>query len=198
MLIKMNLAYFSDEELVADYLKGDEAALEILVKRYLPAIYGFSRRYVGDREKAADIAQETFVKVWRNLKKFDTNRAFKPWIFAIAKNTALDWLKRREDVPFSSFDIEETKEIDSLGADFSFPKGLADSIDRKRFVEKTKIALQKLPKNYHAVFEMRNQDQLTFKEIAAILKEPLNTVKSRYRRAVQAIRRQLSEQALLE
>ena len=59
-MIKSNL---SDEQLIAEYLRGNESAFEFLLNRYLPLVYAFSRQYTGDRDKAADIAQETFVKV---------------------------------------------------------------------------------------------------------------------------------------
>ena len=92
---------FTDEKLVQIYLKGDGKALEELVRRYLSLIYNFSRRYNGDADNVSDIAQEVFVKVWKNLKKFDKSKNFKLWIFTIAKNTALDWLKKKNAVPFS-------------------------------------------------------------------------------------------------
>src|SRR3989338_5537868 len=104
---------FTDEQLVKSYLKGDEKALEELVRRYLPVIYNFSRKYTGDPDNASDIAQEVFVKVWKNLKKFDTSKNFKAWLFTVAKHTALDWLKKKNALPFSLL-----KEADEDG-DFS-------------------------------------------------------------------------------
>ncbi|MCX6813734.1 MAG: sigma-70 family RNA polymerase sigma factor [Candidatus Azambacteria bacterium] len=92
---------FTDEQLVKNYFKGDEKSLEELIRRYLPLIYNFSRRYAGDPDNAADITQEVFVKVWKNLKKFNTSKNFRVWLFTIAKNTALDWLKKKNALPFS-------------------------------------------------------------------------------------------------
>src|SRR3989344_2340755 len=92
---------FTDEKLVQMYLRGGEKALEELVRRYLPLIYSFSRRYSGNTDNASDIVQEVFIKAWKNLKIFDQNKSFKTWIFTIAKNTALDWLKKKNAVPFS-------------------------------------------------------------------------------------------------
>ena len=73
----------SDQKLIADYLGGDEKALEILIYRYLKPIYSFVYRYVGNEQEAEDITQEIFVKAWRNLKKFNQNKSFKTWIFTI-------------------------------------------------------------------------------------------------------------------
>ena len=65
----------SDEQLIFNYLKGDEKSLEILIKKYLKAIYNFVYRYVENSQEAEDITQETFVKAWRNLKKFNPQKS---------------------------------------------------------------------------------------------------------------------------
>jgi len=66
---------YSDRKLIADYLKGDEKSLEILIQQYLKPIYNFVYRYAGNAQDAEDITQDVFVKVWRNLKKFDRQKA---------------------------------------------------------------------------------------------------------------------------
>ena len=86
----------SAEQLIANYLKGDQESLEILVRQYLKVIYSFVFRYVGNAEDAEDITQEVFVRVWRNLKRFNQEQSFKTWLFAIAKNAALDFLKKKK------------------------------------------------------------------------------------------------------
>ncbi len=106
-----------DRQLIYDYLKkGDEKSLEILIQRYLKPVYGFAYRYVGNVQEAEDIAQEVFVKVWKNLKKpalslskgFDPKKGnFKAWIFTIAKNTAFDFLKKKKSLQFSDLQKEE-------------------------------------------------------------------------------------------
>ena len=92
----------SDKQLIINYLKGDEKSLELLIQSYLKPIYSFVYRCTGNTQDAEDVTQEVFVKVWRNLKKFDQRKSFKTWIFAIAKNTAFDHLKKRKgDTIFS-------------------------------------------------------------------------------------------------
>jgi len=90
----------SDNEIVRKYLKGDEEALEVLIKRYLKPIYSFVYKNIGDSEAAEDIAQETFVKMWKNLKKFDKQKKFSAWLFTIAKNASVDFLRRKKTAPF--------------------------------------------------------------------------------------------------
>lgn len=183
----------SDEQLISAYIQGDEKALETLIKRYLPLIYGFARKYTGNPETAADIAQETFVKTWKNIHKFSRDGKFRPWIFTIAKNTALDWLRKREDLPLSTFEDKNTGEIK---LEFAAEESLSAALDLRQEARKAKEILNKLPEKYRTVVSLREEEQLTFKEIASILKEPLNTVKSRYRRAIRAAREELNRSAI--
>ena len=181
----------TDEQLIARYLKGDEVSLEVLIKRYLPSIYAFSKRYTGDPDKAADIAQETFVKAWRTLKTFDQGRSFQAWIFTIAKNTALDWLRKKEELPFSSFETEEGGNfLEHIADSLPLPSAV---LDQKMTAGKIDAALRELPERYQAVVLMHDQDDLTFREIAVRMKKPLNTVKSRYRRALVLVKSHFSD-----
>ena len=90
-----------DKILIQQYLKGDEKSLEILIARYLKPIYSFVYKNVGNPSEAEDITQEVFIKIWKNIKKFDQNKNFKPWIFQIAKNTSIDFLRKKKSIPFS-------------------------------------------------------------------------------------------------
>ncbi|HUZ92416.1 MAG TPA: RNA polymerase sigma factor [Candidatus Paceibacterota bacterium] len=187
----MEIDKASDEQLVVRYRKGDEASLELLVKRYLPQIYGFARQYAGDSDKASDIAQETFVKVWKNLKKFDEQRSFRSWIFTIAKHTALDWLKRKEEIPFSRFESDTEENFLENIPDSVVPVQFA--IEQKEHAKKISRMLDRLPVNYRTIVALRHDDDLTFQEIARRVKAPLNTVKSRYRRALLALRKHVPD-----
>ena len=102
----MAVADKDDKTIIYEYLNGDEKSLEILIQRYLKPIYSFVYRNVGDQAFAEDITQEVFVKVWKNIKKFDQKRDFKPWIFQIAKNASIDYLRKKKSIPFSRFENE--------------------------------------------------------------------------------------------
>jgi RNA polymerase sigma-70 factor (ECF subfamily) len=185
------LENLKDEELVLLSRKGNESAFEIIMKRHLSSVYGFSRRYTGNPDKAADIAQETFIKVWRNLNKFDSAKLFRPWLYAIAKNTALDWLKKREGSPFSSFATEEDKSpLFDIADPLPPPSAI---VDRKIAIEKIEAVASKLPERYYSVITMREKHDLTFREIAKRLRKPLNTVKSHYRRALRLLKIRVKE-----
>lgn len=82
-----------DNQLIIDYLAGNEASFTLLVKRHLKPVYNFAYRLCGDKVAAEDIAQETFLKIWKNIKKYKHSENFKPWLFKIARNTTIDWLR---------------------------------------------------------------------------------------------------------
>jgi RNA polymerase sigma-70 factor (ECF subfamily) len=177
----MFMKHFSDEQLVKKYLEErNERALEFLIKRYLPLIYGFVRRYTGNEDNASDITQEVFVKVWRNLERFDQSKSFRTWIFTIAKRTAIDWLRKKRAVPFSAFETEGGNAfLDSLVDD---SPSLIEQLSLKENSKALAFALAQLPQHYNSIIRLRLDDNLSFREIAGRVKEPVNTVKSRYRR----------------
>lgn len=180
----------TDEQLVGQYRNGDQKSLEFLIERYLKPIYYFSHRMVGTVHDAEDVTQETFVKAWKHLKKFDERKSFKTWLFSIAKNTALDFLKKKKAVPFSAFDNEEGDS--ALTESIADPEALPPEVfDRADLAEFLASAMAKLPPMYRAVLTLRYHEQLRFREIAEVLHEPLHTVKSRHRRAVMMLRKLL-------
>ena len=182
----------SDEQLIADYLNGDEESLGRLVKRYLKPIYSFVYRYTGSITDAEDIAQKVFVKVWRNLKKFDQQKSFKTWIFAIAKNASINWLRKKKAVPFSNFESEEGENM--LTETLADPSPLPNEIvEQKDIAQLLSSTMEKLLPKYRMILFLRYNDHFNFREIAEILEEPLNTVKSRHRRALIMLRKILSE-----
>jgi len=182
----------SDQKLITDYLRGDEKSLEILIRRYLKPIYSFVYRYVGDEQETEDITQEVFVKMWRNLKKFDKNKKFQTWIFSIAKNASLGFLKKKKTTPFSSFENEEGENpLPEIVAD-SAP--LPDKLFERADVEEMlNTAMKQLVPQYRIVLFLRYNDHFTFREIAETLGEPLHTVKSRHRRAIVRLKKLLSQ-----
>lgn len=89
-----------DKRLITDAIQGDDDAFAFLVQRHLSAVYNFAYHFAG-KEEADDIAQETFLKIWKNLKKFRPGENFKTWMFAIARNTAIDHMRKKRESVFS-------------------------------------------------------------------------------------------------
>lgn len=180
----------SDQQLIALYLGGDEVALDILIKRHFRAIYGFVFSYVKNKELAEDITQETFLKVFRNIKKIDKNKSFKSWVYTIAKNTALDYFKKKKSVAFSSFEDATGKNVlmEVLADKAKQPHELAELLeDSSLFLG----AIKTLSAKYQQILLMYYYEYLNFREIAEKLQEPINTIKSRHRRGLVLLKQQV-------
>ncbi|MGC9049169.1 MAG: RNA polymerase sigma factor [Patescibacteria group bacterium] len=176
--------------MIEKYLQGDEKSLEVLILTYIKPIYSFVYRYVGNGQDAEDITQEIFVKVWRNLKKFDQNKSFKTWIFSIAKNTAIDFLKKKKAIPFSEFENEDGENMltEILADPSPLPQEL---LERAGVAQALTSAMEKLSPKYRMVLFLRYNDHFTFREISEILGESINTVKSRHLRAIAMLKKLL-------
>lgn len=183
----------SDQVLIEKYLQGDEKSLEVLFARYLKPIYSFTYRYTGGGQDAEDVTQETFVKVWRHLKRFDQNKSFKTWIFAIAKNTAIDFLKKKKAIPFSEFENEEGENMitETLADPSPLPQEL---LEKAGMAQMLNSAMERLSPKYRMVLFLRYNDHFNFREIAESLGEPLSTITSRHRRALIKLKKILTEQ----
>jgi RNA polymerase sigma-70 factor (ECF subfamily) len=201
----------TDEQLIEKYLAGDDEALRSLIERYLKPIHNFIYRYVGSDGDAEDLTQETFVSAWKNLKKpvlslskgFDPQKGkFKTWIFAIAKNTSLNWIKKKKPDLFSAFSAksgfasgeENENGENALIESIADPSPLPDELfHRADLALKLSAAIKKLNPNHQTVLLLRYNDHFTFREIAESLGEPLHTIKSRHRRALITLKRLLTD-----
>ena len=173
----------NDTELVRDYLDGKEDAFELIVKRYTRPLYSFVWRLCGNKESSEDIVQDTFLKVWKNIKKFDLDRNFRVWIYTIARNSTYDFLRKKKLIMFS--------EMDNVEEDSTFEENLPDKnpiadqlFEEKETAEAINESIKSLPEKYREVVILRHETGMTFEDISDTLKEPMNTVKSRYRRAI--------------
>lgn len=184
----MPLSEQPDRDIILAALAGDHQAFAVLVERYVSAIYKFSYRYVRNGPDAEDIAQETFLRVWKNLKQFDTSKNFRTWIYAIAKNASLDLLKKKKPMPFSQIGDEDDAIDAVLSAYVAVNDMSDDAFDRGLLKKNFDGALAKLPSHYRDVMVLRYTDNLKFREIAERLHEPIDTVKSRHRRGLALLR----------
>lgn len=178
-----------DVDLIAAFIEGDGEAFAALVDRYMPMVYKFSYRYVGTTDAANDVAQEAFIKVWKNIKKFDSKKNFKTWLLTITKNTALDSIKRKKAVPFSKIE-EGDHDLDAFLAPYVERADLPDEVLQKK-QSKNELAsiLKELNPSYRSVLLLRYTENLKFREIADVLQEPIDTIKSKHRRALIQLRR---------
>ncbi len=185
--IDINMQDKSDSQLISEYLKGNSTALETLISRYLKQIYGYVYRRVGTAANAEDITKDVFVKAWKNIKTFEIDRSFRAWLFAIARNSMIDFLKKKRAIPFSHFDQEEGENALEYSLVNMDPQ--PDEISERGMVrEMISKAAGSLSEKYREVLSFRYNEDLSFREIAERVDEPLHTVKSRHRRALIALR----------
>jgi RNA polymerase sigma-70 factor (ECF subfamily) len=180
---------YSDEQLIIMAKKGRDTALDILIARYLKTVYNFALRYVSSNADAEDITQDTFVRVWTKLHKFDDTKTFKPWLYQITKNACLDFLKKKSAVPFSAFDTKEGNIILDTLSDTK--PGPAESMENSLLNTKLTSSLSKLSPKLLEAITLHHTNELNFREISEQKGEPLHTIKSRYRRGILQLKKLL-------
>lgn len=162
----------TDAELVTLALGGDNAAFAMLYERYFDSVYDFLARMVRDRDEAADLAQDTFVRALNNLASLSQSGSFKSWLFTIARNTALNRLERARRVqplesPAASGDDADVLRMDVVDEDrYGNPEAAAEVKSYARLVWEAAASLE--PKQY-AVLDLSIRQQLTTEEMAEAL-----------------------------
>lgn len=178
----------NDGQLITDYLSGDDNAITVLIDRHLKAVFNFTYRLVRKQEDADDITQETFLKMWRSLKKYRQGEHFKAWLFTIARNTAIDLMRKRKSLAFSVFENDEGE--NALTESLTDTEPISDEIFAKaEEKERLENALTKLSPVYRETLLLYYGKNFTFDQIGKILSKSLNTIKSRHRRAVMELRK---------
>ncbi len=180
----------SDEELAELCRKKDEQAFRVLMNKYLQSIFNFSRQYTKTTEDAEDITQDTFLKVWKYINLFTKGRLFRPWLYTIARNTALDFIKKKKAISFTDLaDADsDTSFADTLSDDEPLPDELFAIAN---LVDKLEIVMDDIHPEHRAILIMHYREDMTFNEISTIIKKPMNTVKSWHRRALLKLRERL-------
>ncbi len=188
----------TDEELAKKAKSGDDSAFSELVSRYATHAHNFVVYFTGEKMFSEDIVQDSFLKAWKNIHKFKTSRKFKPWFFAILKNTAIDILRKKkiretvfsDELPDGIEDDEIMDNILSIPEE-ELPESIFEKEDLKGIVSD---ALLNISPEDRAIITLRYMEDLSFSDIARIVKMPENTVRSRHSRALVKIRRFLMQQ----
>lgn len=182
---RRRLGGLSDSEVVQQSLDGDARAFGEIVSRYDQRLLNFVYRTIGDRERAQDLVQETFVRVYRHLHRFDQTKKFSTWIYTIASNLAKNELRNRSRNPLVLFQtIKKNWDADHRPLEWEDTQYKPDDLFRKRHLrEKVEEAVTHLPEHHRMVFVLRELEGKTYEEIAEITGCNLGTVKSRLNRA---------------
>ena len=173
---------------MAQALGGSQPAFEQIVRRYQRPILSLLVRLTGDRALAEDLAQDTFVKAFRNLAAFDVTRRFSSWILRIAHNTGVDAMRRRR-IPAVSLDTAP-RPGDPAPAEPAAPL-TPDPVERVALQRALEIALATLRPDQRAAIALRYEEGLSFDEIGQILRIPEVTARSHVHRARKELARLL-------
>lgn len=189
----VNVEALSDHELVAAARDGDELAFQEVVRRYRSPITNFVYRMLNDYEMAVDLAQETFVRVYTSIGRYEANYSFSTYIYRIASNLAISELrkrKRRKVVSlFGIFTGDDGEPVEMDPPDErQLPEDAVLEDERKRAVRR---AIASLPEKYRTALVLRDIEDHSYEQIAAILDLSEGTVKSRINRARNLLREKL-------
>jgi len=180
----------SDEALVKQSLRGDASAYAELVTRYAAPIYNLAFRLTDDRAEAENVSQETFLRAYIALPRSRTDLAFKPWLFQIAVNLCRDLARKKRPAAFSELETETEPDPEESVEDES-PLPL-DQIEERELVQALSRAIAALPEIYRAVVTLRYTEELSYEDMAAVLKLPVNTVRTHLFRAKSLLRKSLA------
>jgi RNA polymerase sigma-70 factor (ECF subfamily) len=183
--IREQLRGMDDAGVVTAFLEGEERAFPELVDRYQMRLLNFVYRTIGDREKAEDLVQEVFIRVYRHLHRFDRSKKFSTWIYTIASNLAKNELRNRSRNPLVLFQtIRKNWQEDDRPLQFEDSSARPDDLYRKRHLrELVEGSVAQLPEHHREVFVLRELEGKSYEEIAEITSTNLGTVKSRLNRA---------------
>ena len=172
-----------DAELVRRCLAGDERAYRELIERYERQVYSVALRMVRVREDAEDLTQETFVRMFKALDRYDPARPFPAWLLTIAARLSIDQLRRRR-VKTQPLVRSEPGSLEEQVVEVEDPGfGPDELLERQEEADSAGALIAALPEHYRIVVVLRHQHELSYEEIAEALHLPLGTVKARIHRA---------------
>lgn len=183
----------TEQELVARARAGDQNAFEQLVLDNQNRVYSLAFRMVNDREEAADLAQEAFLKAWQGLPNFQGESSFATWIYRLTTNLCIDFLRRQK----RRQGVENAVSLDDPDSGWTEPADPGQdpqrALEGKELRRALERALAALPDHHRQVLVMRELSQMSYQEIGQALDLDPGTVKSRISRARQALQKRLLE-----
>ena len=179
----------TDEQLILEYRHtGDRELYAQLVYRYERELFSYLRRYLGNAEMAEDVFQATFLSIHLKCEMFEEGRRFRPWLYTIATNAAIDARRRNKRHKSVSLDTPREQDNEDVGRLMNLlessdldPADSAIDAERGRLVRHT---LEQLPESMNAVIQLVYYQGMKYREAADILEVPVGTVKSRLHSAI--------------
>ncbi|MDB5189986.1 MAG: polymerase subunit sigma-24 [Parcubacteria group bacterium] len=170
-----------DEVLARDAQEGNAESFGILVGRFEPKLKRYGTKFLRESMDIEDMVQEIFMQAYRALKSYDPSQRFSPWIYRIAHNTFVNALRKKSRLPFFTIDLDS---LVSHPHAAETPERESEEREMKAMVEK---GLAEISESYQEVLILYYQEELSYKEIADVLRVPVGTVGVRMRRAKAAL-----------
>jgi len=180
-----SLDHLTDEDLARGLQQGEKYLFAELVERYEAKILRYARRFLFNFHDAEDAVQEVFIKAYTNIRSFDADRRFSPWLYRIAHNELLNTLRKKIHEPVPFFDP------DTLIPHPIAPEETDHTIKAKELKELMSANLDKLPPKYREPLVLYYFEDLSYQEISDIMQIPASTIGVRINRAKQALRKNL-------
>jgi RNA polymerase sigma-70 factor (ECF subfamily) len=183
-----------DNTLVSAYLEGNDQAFQILVSRYQGKLINYINTLVHDYDVSVDLAQETFIRVFRYADRYRGDYQFSTWVYRIATNLAIDELRRRERK--GRFSLRQMIGLfEKDGRPLPIPDARPSperTLDGKERLQRLQTAVDSLPPKYRLPFLLKEVEDLSYEEICRVLQISMGTVKSRIHRAKMLLREKLT------
>jgi RNA polymerase sigma factor (sigma-70 family) len=183
-----------DAQLIHRALEGDQPAFKRLMKKYRDQIHGLVARIVRDSQMVEDITQEVFVKAFASLRHFNEEYAFSTWIYKIATNSSIDYIRKRK---LDTFSIDKPIGFEDSDVSFELPDTTYEPEKDMMQRQRSKLidsAIERLPEKYRRVITLRHTEDRDYAEIAKMLKLPIGTVKAHIFRARELLNKYLRDE----
>lgn len=187
-----DLSQVTDEELLARFVAdGNRVSFEALVRRYRHELYNYLRRYLGDECLAEDAFQLTFVRVFQRAEQFDPERRFRPWLYSVATNQAIDLRRRNKNRTHHSLDVAlqgtDGRTVSHAAALEDHRQSHEDPLVQAEFRDQMRAAVAEIGEPGRSALELVYLQGLPYKDAAEILNVPVGTVKSRVHAAIRKL-----------
>lgn len=190
--MNVDLRELPDAELVRRMSQGEVAALEVLYDRYARVVFSFAVRIVADALLAEEILQEAFLRAWQQAGRFEIAKGnFASWLLSITHNLAIDEVRKRQRRPQRADTVDIT---DVLRGEVDTAADVEEAAEASELRDQIQRAMETLPEPQRRVIELAYFGGLSQREIAALLNEPLGTIKTRMRLGMQKLKESLSAQ----
>ena len=195
----MLLSKLSDQELVKNYIRGNELALEELVNRHRAKIFSYILVTIKDRSLAEDFFQDTFMKVVRTLKggRYNEEGKFLPWVMRIAHNLMIDHFRKSGKMRMVRSRQDDNEELDIFNTIKSTELDIEETLVKDQIRSDVKELIKLLPEEQREVVQLRHYYDMSFKEIADFTGVSINTALGRMRYALINLRKMVEENGMI-